>query len=150
MDPTGLLGTWVMTRVIDDRRANERREVTGSATLVAESPTRIRWSERGTMTWPGHQTPVSRTLYVDREGSTGWVVRFADGRLFHPWSVGHWVDHPCAADHYRGLLEVSGDPAEAWTVTWDATGPEKDYRMVTVHTARDRPSADHRPVNRVG
>jgi hypothetical protein len=136
MDPTGLLGTWTLTRVVDDHRAGERRDVSGTATLVAESPTRIRWSEEGTMTWPGHEVPVSRTLYVDREDD-GWVVRFADGRTFHPWAVDERVDHPCTPDHYRGLIEVSGDPVEAWTVTWDAAGPEKDYRMVTVHTARD-------------
>lgn len=136
MDPTGLLGTWALARVIDDRRAGERREVTGSATLVAESPNRIRWSEQGTMIWPGHEVPVSRTLHVDREPDGDWVVRFEDGRMFHPWAVGVAVDHPCTPDHYHGLIEVTGDPAEAWTVTWDATGPEKDYRMVTVHTAR--------------
>ncbi|MFC7496757.1 MULTISPECIES: DUF6314 family protein [unclassified Nocardioides] len=133
MDPTGLLGTWSLTRVVHDHRAGERRDVSGTATLVAESAQRIRWSEEGTMTWPGHEVPVERTLYVDL-GPDGWLVRFSDGRPFHPWAVGAWVDHPCAPDHYRGLVEVTGEPVETWTVTWDASGPEKDYRMVTVHT----------------
>jgi hypothetical protein len=137
VDPTALLGTWALTRVVQDHRAGERRDVTGEATLVAESADRVRWSERGTMTWPGHEVPVERTLYVDREGDA-WTVRFGDGRPFHPWALGVEVDHPCAPDHYRGRVEVTDGPdgVEAWTVTWDASGPEKDYRMVTVHTDR--------------
>lgn len=135
MDLAALLGTWSLTRVVHDRRTGERHDVTGTLTLTAESARRVRWVEAGTMSWPGHEVPVERTLYADLEDD-GWVVRFADGRVFHPWTVGARVDHACAPDHYRGLVEVAGDPVEAWTVTWDATGPQKDYRMVTVHDRR--------------
>jgi hypothetical protein len=128
--PIDLLGTWTLTRVVEDRLAGERRDVVGTAQLTEVEAGRVRWSEAGTMTWAGHSVPVSRTLYVVREDD-GWFVRFEDGRPFHPWAVGHRVDHPCAPDHYRGLIEVAGNPAESWTVTWDAVGPEKDYRMVT-------------------
>lgn len=135
MDPTALLGSWSLTRVVHDRRARERRDVTGTTTLTEEAPGRIRWTEAGTMAWPGHEVPVARTLYAVREGDDWWVL-FADGRPFHPWTVGTWVDHPCPPDRYRGLVEVAGDPVEAWTVTWEATGPEKNYRMVTAHDRR--------------
>jgi hypothetical protein len=138
VEPTDLLGTWDLARVVDDRRTGERREVTGSATLVLASPDRVEWTEEGTMTWTGHQVPVSRTLVVDRTAD-GWWVRFADGRAFHPWLVGTEVEHPCAPDHYRGRVEAAGRPVERWTVRWRATGPEKDYLMTTVHSAR-RPS----------
>ena len=87
------------------------------------------------MTWPGHSVPVSRTLHVVLEDD-GWFVRFEDGRPFHPWAIGHQVDHPCAPDRYRGLIEVVRQPGRTWTVTWDAIGPEKDYRMVTAHSDR--------------
>ncbi|WP_051551494.1 DUF6314 family protein [Nocardioides sp. URHA0020] len=134
MLPTDLLGTWALTRVVDDHRAGERHDVVGTAELTAVSPDRVRWTESGTMTWPGHAVPVSRTLYVVREDD--WWVQFEDGRPFHPWTVGRQVDHPCAPDHYRGLIEVDAGPALTWTATWDAIGPEKDYRMVTVHSGR--------------
>lgn len=127
--PLGLLGTWALTRVVDDRLAGERRDVRGTATLTLETPDRVRWSEAGTMTWAGHSVPVSRTLYVERAGGA-WAVHFEDGRLFHPWAVGDWVDHPCAPDHYRGLIEVD---VARWTVEWQARGPEKDYVMRTEH-----------------
>ena len=132
--PTGLLGTWTLTRVVDDRRTGERRDVVGTATLELESPDRVRWHEEGAMTWPGHEVPVSRTLYVDREAGGGWLVRFSDGRAFHPWAVGARVEHPCSPDRYEGLIEAAGDPVVRWSVEWRATGPEKDYVMVTVHT----------------
>lgn len=133
LEPTALLGTWTLVRVVDDRLAGERRDVRGRATLVLEAPDRIRWSEDGTMSWSGRSVPVSRSLSVVRRAS-GWEVLFADGRLFHPWSVGTEVDHPCAPDHYRGLVEVSGDPVERWHVRWSAQGPAKDYVMTTEHT----------------
>src|SRR4051812_18419804 len=133
--PTALLGTWTLTRTVDDRRAGERRDVLGTATLTLDGPERVTWREAGTMTWPGHAVPVLRSLYVVREPA-GWLVHFEDGRVFHPWSVGDWVEHPCAPDHYRGLIETQGDPVERWTVVWEARGPEKDYRMVTEHTDR--------------
>ena len=95
VDPIDLLGTWTLSRVVDDHLAGERREVVGTAELAEVEPGRVRWSESGTMTWPGHTVPVTRTLYVVREDD-GWFVRFEDGRPFHPWAVGHQVDHPCA------------------------------------------------------
>jgi hypothetical protein len=133
--PVDLLGTWALTRVVHDHLTGERREVVGTAELTQVEPGRVRWSEAGTMSWPGHAVPVSRTLYVDLEADGGFV-RFEDGRAFHPWATGRQVEHPCAPDHYRGLIEIEGTPVESWTVSWDAAGPEKDYRMVTVHTDR--------------
>ena len=135
--PTDLLGRWRLTRVVDDRRTGERRDVVGTAILTAETPDRVRWSEAGTMTWPGHEVEVQRTLYVDRSADgQGWMVRFEDGRDFHPWAVGTAVEHPCAPDTYRGLVETDGDPVASWSVVWEASGPEKDYRMRTAYDGR--------------
>ena len=137
-EPTDLLGTWDLSRVVDDRLSGVPREVHGTATLELETPDRVRWREEGTMTWDGHSVPVSRTLYVDRgsDDGGGWFVHFEDGRPFHPWDVGVRVDHPCSPDHYEGLIETEGDPVVRWTVEWRAVGPEKDYVMTTVHSGR--------------
>lgn len=135
VDPTTLLGTWRLERVVDDHLAGERRDVHGTAELVLESSDRVRWTEEGTMTWSGHTVPVGRTLFVDRVADR-WLVHFADGRLFHPWQVGVPVEHPCAPDSYRGLVTTEGEPVIRWTVEWRARGPRKDYAMTTVHTLR--------------
>ena len=124
-EPTALLGTWSLTRVVEDRLAGERRDVRGTATLELETPDRVRWSEEGTMTWAGHAVPVSRTLFIERTGRRDWAVHFADGRLFHPGRSGERVDHPCAPDHYRGLVEIDGDPVTRWTVEWQAAVPRR-------------------------
>ena len=141
VSPTDLLGTWTLTRTVDDHRTGERRDVRGTATLTLGDDGRVTWHESGTMSWPGHEVPVSRTLYVVREPD-GWVVHFEDGRVFHPWAVGEVIDHPCAPDHYRGRIDAGMDAGsrsgtvERWTVVWEARGPEKDYRMVTEHRGR--------------
>lgn len=132
--PTDLLGAWTLARVVVDRRSGERREVVGTATLVAESAERVRWSETGTMTWPGHEVEVQRTLYVDRHGE-GWLVRFEDGRPFHAWAVGAEVEHACAPDHYRGRIDPPSGAPRSWTVVWEAEGPQKDYRMESTYAA---------------
>lgn len=133
--PLGLLGTWDLTRVVDDHLTGERRDVRGTATLELESPDRVRWSETGTMTWDGHAVPVSRTLYVVRSGED-WFVEFEDGRPFHPWRIGDGVRHRCDPDLYAGIIRLDEDPVGRWTVEWRATGPEKDYVMTTVHSGR--------------
>lgn len=133
MTPLDLLGTWDLVRVVDDHRSGERRDVRGTATLAVEPDGRVRWSEEGTMTWGGRSVPVERTLYVVPGADGEWLVEFSDGRAFHPWAVGERVEHPCAPDHYSGLIELRDG---AWTVEWRATGPEKDYVMSTVHSGR--------------
>lgn len=139
VSPVDLLGTWELRRVVDDRLAGRRRDVRGTAVLELESPDRVRWSETGTMSWDGREVAVERTLFVVR-ASDAWFVEFSDGRPFHPWAVGRRVEHPCAPDHYVGLIELVED---GWTVEWRATGPEKDYVMTTVHSG-------HRPARHVG
>src|SRR6187455_1763605 len=61
-EPTALLGTWSLSRVVEDRLAGERHDVRGTATLELETPDRLRWGEEGTMRWRGRTVPVSRTL----------------------------------------------------------------------------------------
>jgi hypothetical protein len=128
VSPLDLLGTWVLDRSVDDRRTGERHTVSGSTTLEALGPDRVAWAEAGTMTTAdGRSFPVQRRLDVVRRSDAWWVL-FADGREFHPWSPGDVVVHDCAPDVYRGEVRVDDD---GWDVVWEATGPAKDYRMVS-------------------
>jgi hypothetical protein len=130
IEPTDLLGTWTLDRDVEDRLADQTREVVGATTLTLVAPDHVRWTEHGTMRWPGHEVPVERTLDVRRDAAGAWTVHFSDGRLFHPWVVGEPVDHPCAPDHYRGRIDVAPD-ARSWTVVWHSTGPAKDYVLTS-------------------
>lgn len=139
--PRALLGRWELHRDIDDRYAGERLRVLGTLTLRhLDGPVDpgIDWAEEGRLHRPGRAgVSVARRLRVVRrdDGAGGWWVCFADGRDFHPWRPGTWVEHPCGPDRYRGLVEAGdarpGTRVAAWRVTWQVTGPTKDYTMTT-------------------
>jgi hypothetical protein len=125
-DPRDLVGEWHLARRVVDRRAGLSGTVAGTLTLTADG-TRVRWVERGTLRWNGADLPVTRELLITPEAQ-GWLVRFADGRPFHPWRPGEVVDHPCNADLYRGLVDVGPDRLR---VLWDVVGPAKEQRIFT-------------------
>ncbi len=128
-DPATLLGDWQLSRVIDDRITGQQSRIDGTLSLAADSPDRIRWEEQARWHQPHGDVDVRRGLWVTRnEDTRAWWVRFEDDREFHPWVPGELVVHACGADTYRGL--VKGTP-DLWTVEWDVTGPDKDYRMTT-------------------
>ena len=138
-DPTTLLGTWVLTREIEDRRAGERHHVEGTLELGLDGADRVRWVETGLWHHPAGDVEVHRRLWLERldgsdEDGGQWWVRFEDGRDFHPWRPGREVVHPCAPDTYRGT--VAGTVQE-WEVTWEVTGPAKDH---TLRTRLTRPA----------
>ncbi|WP_220451175.1 DUF6314 family protein [Nocardioides dongkuii] len=142
--PTDFLGTWSLSRAVDDRLAGETLRVEGTATLSRLAADHVRWTEEGVLRWSGGEVPVQRTLDVRRRSDGGWFVHFSDGREFHPWTVGADVAHPCGADLYRGRVDVDAD-GRSWTVTWHSTGPAKDYVMTTRHADRVDLSAADRP-----
>lgn len=129
LDPLDLLGTWDLSRAIVEHAAGDRSSVEGTTSLGLQGDGRIRWSEAGTLTRQGLQTPVSRVLYLEqRDGE--WFVTFEDGRDFHPWRPGTSVEHVCAPDLYVGT--VGRASTDRWTVQWHVTGPHKDYTMTSV------------------
>lgn len=135
--PTDLLGEWSFSRRIDDRAARRRGTVTGRSTLALEHDGRVRWSEQGSLVWPGSDPlPVSRALRVEPR-ETGWFVTFEDGSEFHPWQPGVVVEHPCRADLYRGLIHEPVGGTRGWSVMWECVGPGKDYTMTTLFRPAD-------------
>lgn len=130
-DPPGLVGRWALTRDIDDRHAGQSLRMLGTLTLgPAGSGTEgdLDWVEEGLLHRSGvAPVAVSRRLRVVRRDA-GWWVLFEDGRDFHPWRPGAWVEHPCGPDLYRGLVGVVDDD---WRVTWEVSGPAKDYTMTS-------------------
>jgi hypothetical protein len=132
-DPAALIGTWSFDRTIADHRDVHQYVVKGSAHLKPVDEA-ICWHENGTLFRDGGEFPVMRTLLLrpDRSADASapyWRVEFDDGRPFHDWQVGMPLLHLCAADTYRGL--VTATDADSWRITWNVSGPTKDYAMVT-------------------
>ena len=136
LDPLDLLGTWDLSRIIIDRKANDKSGVIGVTELAVLSDGRIQWTESGTLTRHGTDVPVSRVLYLEQRAG-GWYVTFDDGRDFHPWQPGSPVEHDCSPDLYVGMVERLD--ADRWSVEWQVTGPSKDYTMTSVLT-RSKPT----------
>lgn len=109
-----------------DRRLGRFGRVTGGVEFVRDGDS-VRWLEHGRFDWDGRSFDVTRALRIESSGD-GWMVRFEDGRDFHPWRPGTVVTHPCRADTYSGLVRLDGSRL---SVLWDVTGPAKDQRLFT-------------------
>lgn len=126
-DPTALLGDWRLSRSLADRRSGLSGTVRGLLTLRSERG-QIAWSEHGTLLWNGSRLSVSRSYRLVR-AEEGWWLYFPDGRPFHAWMPGQWVDHPCREDYYRGLITITGP--DQWRTLWEVDGPDKAQRITT-------------------
>lgn len=134
-----LLGTWQVTRVIDDRRAG----ITGSfdgTTVVAGPPgadllapgARARYTETGTLRYGTHTGPARRSLDATRLAGGAVLLAFLNGVPYIELDLSSGVcerRHPCAQDTYDSTIVVrSPDVLEE---RWLVRGPAKDYSAVT-------------------
>lgn len=141
-----LRGEWrVRRRVIDHRRGVEG-EFVGRARFAGDRPDEehgdrpdaehreLSYEEHGELRFGGHQGPATRSLlYVDR-GAHLLDVKFADGRDFYrlDLSDGGWTaEHPCREDAYTVAGRITGP--DSFTEHWHATGPDKDYELITAY-----------------
>lgn len=129
LDPLDLVGTWDLSREIIEHPSGDRSSVAGSTSLALQRDGRICWSEAGTLTRQGLQTPVTRVLYIEQRDDS-WFVTFDDGRDFHAWRPGSDVEHVCSPDLYIGT--VQRQDVDQWSVQWRVTGPSKDYTMTSM------------------
>ncbi|MGX6449860.1 DUF6314 family protein [Patulibacter sp. S7RM1-6] len=130
-DPRAFLaGTWAIDRDIHDHRAGRDGTLVGTATFTPDGDGLV-WAERGTMRLGDFVGEGTRTLLV-RPERDGWIVRFDDGRPFHPLDLAAGrcrVDHPCGEDHYAGEIRVEGE--DRLVVAWRVVGPAKDHTIVS-------------------
>lgn len=131
-----LPGTWSVTRRLRDAALGAGR-FSGTATFSAGDGVLL-WEERGRLRLGAYDGPARRTLRIVAE-PRGWMVRFADGRSFHPLALrrgdGCRVDHPCGEDAYAGEYVVLGE--DAFSVRWQVRGPGKQQ---VIETRYDRSS----------
>lgn len=133
ISPLRLLGDWTFERTVVDRAADIRGSVVGTMSLQQHPDGHVEWREVGVLLWNGQQHDIHRDLRIVRGDHGGWDVTFDDGRPFHPWLPGEYLDHPCRDDRYRGSIEIAADaePVTQWSVIWEVRGPQKDHRYET-------------------
>ena len=130
------IGLYNVTRTIEDRRANVQSRFEGRV-LLSMSPRGAVYLEIGALILDGKRFEAKRSYLWDEDGGHIFV-RFADGRDFHnfdPVAGGLATTHLCGADMYRGSYDLSDWPR--WSVTWEATGPRKNYQSVTTYIVAD-------------
>ncbi len=127
-----LLGTWQLTRRIDDRRSSVGGQLIGVARLRPDADA-LSYVEEGTLSfgdWHGDAHQAYRFVVA---GS--WArVCFRDGRPFHDLDLSSGsaaVAHACGADLYRGRYRILDDAR--WTLAWRITGPRKDIVIGSVY-----------------
>lgn len=135
LQPSSLLrlfsGAWRLTRRIRDRRAGEIGRLEGVALFVPEADG-LRYDERGEMRFGSYRGEVAQSYLFALMDDAVAEVHYADGRFFHRLDLSSGiadVTHECGADLYRGRYRVLG--ADCWALSWQVTGPRKDYLMST-------------------
>lgn len=118
-------GAWLFDRTIR-HAGGDRAVVTGRATFTRDAEGLVQ-EEVGQMSLNGAPPLTATRRYLWRPGLE---VTFEDGRAFHAVpAMGGQAEHWCAPDAYLVTYDFSAWPD--WTATWQATGPRKDYLMVT-------------------
>jgi hypothetical protein len=135
-----LLGTWDLTREIEDHRAGTSGLFEGRATLLLEGcagasrpgPQLARYEEAGELRFGARATRASRSLVYERLADASVMMHFANGRPFVDLNLrsGEWHSaHPCGPDLYEMVTTVCSESVihERWRVS----GPSKDYTALT-------------------
>jgi uncharacterized protein DUF6314 len=131
-----LAGCWRVERSVLDLASGAEGRFEGTTVFGTLPGGGLLHEESGTFTWQGVTRPAERTLRFLPGAAPGTAdVRFADGRPFHHLDLTsgrHVVDHPCAADLYRGEFTVHD--ADHWGTVWRVGGPAKDLLLTTGYT----------------
>lgn len=129
------VGEYDVSRVIDDVRAGAQSRFEGQARVTPDDDGAT-YRETGALIVNGDRFQAERT-YLWRPIGARITVLFADGAPFHdfdPVQGGDATEHLCGQDLYRGGYDFS--QWSRWAVTWDVSGPRKEYRSVTWYMRR--------------
>jgi hypothetical protein len=133
-----LLGTWEVSRTIEDHKIRTRGSFVGGA-VVSELPTescdvtpQASYTELGVLSFGTYRTDGRRQLKLRQSTTSTVVLYFSDGRPFTDLdlSAGAWRStHLCAEDRYDiSTIVRTHDLVEE---RWNVRGPTKNYDAVT-------------------
>lgn len=133
MQLSDFIGTWTVTRRIDDRRAGAAGSFTGRAVFRPEG-TDLAYREEGILRLGAGPGFTASRSYRWRAAGEAVEVLFEDGRFFHAFTLEAPVaeaGHDCDPDRYEVRYDFRGWPD--WRAVWEVRGPRKDYRMDSVY-----------------
>ncbi len=138
MQLSDFIGTWTLTRRIDDRRTGTAGSFTGRAVFRPEGA-ELAYREEGVLRLgPGPGFTASRA-YRWQAVAGGIAVLFEDGRFFHALALDDApraeAGHDCGADRYAVRYDFRDWPD--WRAVWEVRGPRKDYRMESLYSRAD-------------
>lgn len=128
-----LTGRWRIARRISDARADMTGRLTGWAVFTPSADGLVH-DEAGDLSFGAYRGPVTRTYHLAIESPSTGIVRHADGSLFHALNLMSGMAdilHACGDDRYRGRYRVLD--GNRFSVSWEVTGPRKQYRLATLH-----------------
>ena len=124
------LGTWALSRRIDDRLAGQSGVFEGMARFTPDGPDAAIYDESGLLRLGDAPPMTAERRYLWQFGAETVIVRHADGRdffRFTPGGRGAEIVHVCDPDTYRVIHDFTVWPR--WQAIWTVTGPRKDYRL---------------------
>lgn len=129
---SAFIGSYDVARNIDDHKVGAHSRFDGRAVLSV-LPHGAAYRETGALILNDQRFEAERNYLWHENAGRIWVC-FADGRDFHdfdPILGGLASAHLCGADMYSGGYDLSDWPR--WSVTWEVSGPRKNYRSVTIY-----------------
>jgi hypothetical protein len=133
-----LLGSWHITRSIDDHLSGRRGRFEGMATVTRSATGAgddrdigAYYFETGELRFGTHVGQADRRLRYVALGDGAVTVRFADGRAFVDLDLtsGEWQsNHLCGEDLYE--IDTFARSADLVEELWRVRGPAKDYDAV--------------------
>lgn len=133
MQLSDFIGTWRLTRRIDDRRAGMTGRFTGQATFRPEGAD-LAYREDGILRLGEGAGLVASRAYRWRATPDGLEILFEDGRFFHAFALDApqaVAGHDCGADRYEVQYDFRDWPH--WRAVWGVRGPRKDYCMESLY-----------------
>jgi hypothetical protein len=137
---SGLCGRWTFDRLIEGHGA-----MTGQAVFTPITGQRLHYREHGTLRLINGTELAAEREYLYAPCENGFAVLFSENppRLFHeivlaPGPDGEWrgeSDHLCGQDLYHSSYRFL--PGGSFIIRHVATGPRKNYTIVTSFTRAD-------------
>lgn len=128
--PPQLVGTWLLERQIHDFHHNRHGYASGIAEMNLAPDGSVAWLEYGDLKYDERVTQFRRLLELRQDSDDEWGVWFENGTWFHDWSATDFV-HTCSPDRYAGRVRISSE--SSWTLTWQVSGPSKEYTLTTTY-----------------